>query len=327
MKHLTLKFINVGYGEAFLLQCPDSRFAGGMFTMLIDGGSAEASEFADRSSGRIPLWEYVSQMGLDHIDLMVSTHTHEDHICGMLPVAQNLCPTQLWQSMPDTYYRETRELDVTLAQNPSQDKFLHALNAYRTLCGMVVQNGGTIRTVGAGDSGELCEGLTYRVLAPSGAKAAELEQATRALYAETDDTAFLQKLNALDARMNNYSVMLLLEYRGTRILLPGDTNCVGYDEIDPAALRADIFKIGHHGQKDGAAPEQLHAIGPKAIVCCASSDRRYNSAHPELMQALLDQGISLWFSDCPPVPGVTLSPHRELIFTIGENGAFTAEYR
>lgn len=327
MNDMTLKFINVGYGEAIVLQCPDSRFAGGTFTMLIDGGSAEDSEFADRSSGRIPLWEYASQAGLDHIDLMVSTHTHEDHICGMLPVVQELCPAQLWQSLPGDYYRETRELDVTLAQNPSQDKFLHALNAYRTLCGTVIQHGGTIRTVQAGDSGELCEGLTYRVLAPSKAKAAELEGFTRELYGEMGDDTFLQKLDALDAKMNNYSVMLLLEYRGTRILLPGDTNCMGYGEIDPAALGADLFKIGHHGQKDGAAPEQLQAIRPKAIVCCASSDRRYNSAHPELMQSLLAQGISLWFSDCPPVPGVTVPPHRELIFTIGENGAFNAEYR
>lgn len=327
MKNMTLKFINVGYGEAFLLECPDSRFVNGTFTMLIDGGSTDPTEYADRSSGRIPFAEYAAQIGLDHIDLMVSTHTHEDHVCGLLPAAQKCPPTQLWQTLPVSCYRDTRELDVTLAQNLSQDKFLHALNAYRDLCGTVGREKGVIRTVVAGDYGELCEGLTYRILAPSVEKAAELEQATRDLYGETDAAAFMQKLNALDARMNNYSVMLLLDYRGTRILLPGDTNCVGYGEIDPAALRADIFKIGHHGQKDGIADQQLQAIQPKAIVCCASSDRRYNSAHPELMQSLLAQGISLWFSDCPPIPGITLTPHRELVFTIGENGAFTAEYQ
>ena len=324
---MTLKFINVGYGEAFLLQCPDSRFAGGTFTMLIDGGSADPTEYEDRSSGRIPFADYAAQIGLDHIDLLVSTHTHEDHICGALPVAKMLCPAQFWQSLPDTFYRDTHELDTSVAQNLSQRKFLHALNDYRTLCDTVVSGGGKICTVGAGDSGTLCQGLTYRILAPAPAKAAELEQFARQLYAETDPSAFLEKLNALDAKMNNYSVMLLLNYRGTSILLPGDTNCIGYADVDPSQLRADIFKIGHHGQKDGVAEEQLRVIQPKAIVCCASSDRRYNSAHPELMQSLLAQGISLWFSDCPPVPGVALSPHRELIFTIGENGAFTAEYQ
>ena len=152
METMTLKFINVGYGEAILLQCPDSRYANGIFTMLIDGGSTDPTEYADRSSGRIPFAEYVAQISLDHIDLMVSTHTHEDHICGLLPAAQKLCPTQFWQSLPDTFYRDTHELDVSLAQNLSQDKFLHALNDYRTLCGIVEQNGGKICTVGAGDS-------------------------------------------------------------------------------------------------------------------------------------------------------------------------------
>lgn len=327
MENLTLTFINVGYGEAILLQCPDSRFANGTFTMLIDGGSGEASEYADRSSGRIPMAEYAAQTGLDHIDLLVSTHPHEDHICGLLRVAERFSSARLWQTLPSDLYPALHELDTAMAQDPSQDKFLHALNDYRTLCYAVVQNGGEVCTVAAGDEGTLCGGLTYRILAPSEAKAAELAQSVRELYGERENAAILQKLNALDAKMNNYSIMLLLDYRGTRILLPGDTNCMGYDDVDPAELRADIFKIGHHGQKDGIAPQQLRAIAPKAVVCCASGDRRYQSAHPELMRSLLRQGISLWFSDCPPVPGVAVPPHSSLVFTVGERGAFHAEYR
>ena len=327
MNDLLLKFINVGYGEAILLQCPDSRFAGGVFTMVIDGGSGDASEYADRSSGRIPFAEYAAQTGLDHIDLLVSTHIHEDHICGSLPVAEKLSPARLWQTLPAGLYPTLRELDTSIAQNLSQDKFLHALNDYRTLCRTVAGKGGRICTVAAGDSEALCDGLTCHILSPSQAKAAELTRSIRELYAERDDAAFLQKLNALDAKMNNYSLMLLLEYRGTRILLPGDTNCMGYEDIDPALLRADLFKIGHHGQKDGVDDKRLRAIQPRSIVCCASGDRRYNSAYPELMQSLLEQGIALWFSDCPPVDGVVIPPHRELVFTIGENGGFTAEYK
>lgn len=328
MKNLTMKFINVGYGEAILLQCPDSRFPGGMFTMLIDGGSGDAREYADSSSGRVPLWDFTEKASIDHIDLMVSTHTHEDHICGLLPLVKAVSPAQLWQTLPAGLYPTLRELDTSVAQNLSQDKFLHALNDYRTLCSMVEQKGGEIATVAAGESYTLCQDLSCRILAPSSVKAAELKQATIELYEEKDESdAFLQKLNALDARMNNYSIILLLEYRGTRILLPGDTNCAGYDDLDSADIEADIFKIGHHGQKDGISPSQLDAIAPGAIVCCASSDRRYQSAPPELLLSILSRGISLWFSDCPPVPGAVIPPHEELVFTIGENGAFHAEYR
>lgn len=327
MKNLTLKFINVGYGEAILLQCPDSRFPGGMFTMLIDGGSADATEYADSSTGRITLGEYAAISSLDHIDLAVSTHSHEDHICGMIPLINKHSPSALWQTLPSNFYQHLRELDVSIAQNQSQDKLLHALNDYCRLCRIVEENGGEVRTISAGECFTLCQDLSCRILAPSQYKASELAQATRELYRETEEVAFLEKLNALDAKMNNYSLILLLEYCGTRILLPGDTNCAGYEGIDSESLQADIFKIGHHGQKDGISASLLDIMNPKAIVCCASSDRRYQSAYPELMQSILSKGIRLLFSDCPPVRGLVIPPHQVLAFTIGENGLFTAEYQ
>lgn len=36
-KKLTVTFVNVGYGEAILLECPDPSRPGGVFTALIDG--------------------------------------------------------------------------------------------------------------------------------------------------------------------------------------------------------------------------------------------------------------------------------------------------
>ena len=50
MEELKLTFVNVGYGEAALLECPDPAFPGGTFVMVIDGGSGEAGEYADRPS-------------------------------------------------------------------------------------------------------------------------------------------------------------------------------------------------------------------------------------------------------------------------------------
>ena len=83
-KKLTVTFVNVGYGEAILLECPDSSKPDGVFTALIDGGSAEDSEFADRSSGRVRIEEYLKKRGIRRLDLAVSTHIHEDHLCGLL---------------------------------------------------------------------------------------------------------------------------------------------------------------------------------------------------------------------------------------------------
>ena len=326
MEHMKLTFVNVGYGEAILLECPDPRFADGVFVMVIDGGSAEAEEFSDRSTGRLPLTEYLRSFGPEHIDLMVSTHVHEDHICGLLSAARDFAPAALWQTLPEETAACMHPLDVSLAQNDSQDKFLRALNDYQSLRALLEQHGSPVRTLCAGDTFELCLGLTCRVLAPSPSKASELDVRCRDLFDEVEPGSFLKKLSALDSHMNNYSLMLLLDYQGTRILLPGDTNRLGYQDVDPVSLHADLFKVGHHGQKDGASEELLAAIRPKAVACCASSDRRYNSAHPDMLRMITERGAALYFSDCPQLPGLDLPPHRALTFTVGAAGVLSAQY-
>ncbi len=328
METMKLTFVNVGYGEAILLECPDPAFPGGCFTMLIDGGGADPSEFLGNTTGRIPLHEYLKARALSHLDLVVNTHPHEDHVSGLLPAAEAIPVRELWQILPPAFCREgMRELDVSLARSRSQEKFLHALNDCAALSRLVEDAGGRVLRVRPGKQGELCEGLRYTILGPSEEKLRDLEARCAALYAEADEEAFLEKLNALDAQLNNRSVILLLEYGETRILLPGDTNLAGYEGLDPELLKADLFKVGHHGQRDGADEKLLQAVQARVVVCCANSDRLYHSADPALMALIRDHGAKRCFSDCPPVEGETIPPHSALVFTVGDNGTIEAEYQ
>ena len=124
---MKLTFVNVGYGEAMLIECPDPRFEDGTFVMLIDGGGADEEEFRENPSGRIPFAEYLRERGIRHIDLMVNTHIHEDHLSGLLPVVRDIVPSAYWQGL-DANGRQLRHLDMKLAETMSQKKFLMALN-------------------------------------------------------------------------------------------------------------------------------------------------------------------------------------------------------
>lgn len=326
MEEMTLTFVNVGYGEAILLECPDPARPGGRFVMAIDGGSMEEEEYQDRSSGRIPFMEYLCARGLDHIDVIANTHIHEDHLCGLVPIPGQWFPGEFWQALPERLPRPLRPLPIFPEANPSQRKFLQSMNDYRTLRMQIEAGGGVLRALSAGWEAHPCPGLAIRCLGPSQARAEELAALYEDLNQEDDFAAFRRKLSALDGAMNNYSILLRLDYWGTRVLLPGDTNCLGYRDTAPEDLAAQIFKVGHHGQRDGADSALLEAIRPEAVVCCASSDRRYHSAHPELIRLLSDTGANLWYSDCPQLPGLDLPPHQALVFHIGTEGAYTVEY-
>ena len=62
-----IHFIDVGHGDAALVICDDQ-------TMLIDGGSSEKSSL---------IYSYLKNHGILHLDYIIATHAHEDHIGGL----------------------------------------------------------------------------------------------------------------------------------------------------------------------------------------------------------------------------------------------------
>ncbi len=324
---MELKFINVGYGEAILIECPAADYPEGKFVMLIDGGKGMKSspeEFASSETGRLPLVRFLETEGIGHVDLMVLTHPHEDHVSGLLDAAKRFPPKELWITLPTGLWRGLRTLRTSRGANQSAKLFLAALNDFRELC-RLAEESGTLRQLSAGDGGYLPGGLSFEVLGPSAAREEELAERFRALYAERKSARFTEKLAELDASLNNYSLILSLAQNGVKLLLPGDTNRDGFGGIPAEKLAADLYKLGHHGQADGSSEELLRQISPKACVCCASSDRRYQSAAPELMEQVRACGAKLYCSDVPPVDEA-IPAHSSLCFCIGEDGALTASY-
>lgn len=96
---LRIDFLDVGQGDAALVTMPDGT------TLLVDGGgkpkmyprdAAPASEdggeiFARdaRSIGEAVVSEYLWWRGLGHVDYILATHAHTDHIDGLNDVARN----------------------------------------------------------------------------------------------------------------------------------------------------------------------------------------------------------------------------------------------
>ncbi|MBE6956297.1 MAG: MBL fold metallo-hydrolase [Ruminococcaceae bacterium] len=64
---LAVHFIDVGQADAALVICDDA-------TMLIDGGNREDSSL---------IYSYLKNEGITHLDYVVATHAHEDHVGGL----------------------------------------------------------------------------------------------------------------------------------------------------------------------------------------------------------------------------------------------------
>ena len=81
---LTVVFVDVGQGDCTLILTPGGR------TIMIDGGGRHGDLEASMAVGRQVVEPLLLHYGVNRIDLLVSTHPDEDHIGGLIPVAQHM---------------------------------------------------------------------------------------------------------------------------------------------------------------------------------------------------------------------------------------------
>ena len=323
MTHMTdfaaqVTFINVGNGDAILVEVPNGNCREGRFVMLIDGGSNENAEYEETATERIRAAEYLEQKGVGHIDIMVCTHIHEDHTCGLLPVAKKWLPGELWQPFPMETVSMMKYLWMK-AETESGNKIIAALNDFHKLTTYVKENGGKVlqKTPFMGRSERV------EVLGPSAAALERENEWMKELYGE----GHTELLPEMDRYMNSASLLLRFTCGGKTFLFTGDTEKDCYKDC-MEKIRADVFKIGHHGQEISLSREVLQAVSPKAAVICVSSDRRYESGSPVVLQMLAEAGVRTYYSDCPAVPPYTdgVTAHRAVVFQVGKDETLQVAY-
>jgi len=85
--------IDVGQGDSILLVTPQGR------ALLIDAGGLPQWMHSDFDIGEQVVSSYLWNRGIDHLDTVVITHPHADHLGGMPAVIANFHPRQLWISI------------------------------------------------------------------------------------------------------------------------------------------------------------------------------------------------------------------------------------
>lgn len=273
--------INVGYGDAILVETDDRH------RLLLDGGSALASEF-EGDSYRIRSAEYLSKQQISHLDAVVISHIHEDHVCGLEAVLQQTVVDHLYVPYPVEPFLQGCELMPANGAPRSVPLYANALNAYRRILLYAEERKIPVTVLKAGDAVELGADARMRVLAPkSGVVDAYMEIVERAYRLAAESDAVTEYLTRLDATSNHTSMLLRFELENTVFLSAADSCPREWNEVPKILLEnVNVLKLPHHGQIDSISELFMKNMPLQYVITTSASDRRYNSANEKVYRQL-----------------------------------------
>ena len=314
---LEVFFCNVGDGDAVLLR--ERRANLPDYTVLVDAGRP----FVEPAQGsfRKEAIYFLKERGIDHIDRMVLTHLHIDHIGGAQRIMRTI-PTERLLAL----YVPPEDAGWIMPSFTSVDKtengVKHLLNIFRDVTETAKETGCTAETVGE-ETIALTERLSVSILLPKQAITDRQKRVFDALYrgepVDPDETYKAAK------QRNLSSLMLRFSFAGRTVLITGDRYAADWEDepIGPV----DVLKLPHHGDPKSMTEALLYKLAPRIAVISCQSDPRGGKDRPNAeIIALLKENVPCVFcTENRALPMQEASTHNGVRVTIGDDGAITCE--
>ena len=314
---LEIFFCNVGDGDAILFR--ERREAAKDYTVLVDAGRPFVEPV--QGSFRKEAIYFLKARGVDHLDRMVLTHLHIDHIGGAQRILRAI-PTErlcaLYLPPEDAGWITPSFTSVEKTENGVK----HLLNIFRDVTETAKETGCAVQTIGE-ETVALTEKLSVSVLLP---KAPVIERQKRvfdALYrggpVDADEAYKAAK------QRNLSSLMLLFTYAGRSVLITGDRYAADWE--DEPVGPVDVLKLPHHGDPKSMTEGLLQKLAPRhAIISCQSDPRggkdRPNAEIVQLLQKVVPHVLCTENRTLPTLPAST---HNGVRITVGDDGAIVCE--
>jgi competence protein ComEC len=100
-------------------------------------------------------------------------------------------------------------------------------------------------------------------------------------------------------KLNNYSIVIKLQYGNTFFLFTGDAEEVSEREMMRRGfdLSANVLKLGHHGSIRSTTDEFLNRVNPQYAVISVGRNNKYRHPHKRTMEKLKVKGIKVYRTD------------------------------
>lgn len=237
---LIIKAIDVDQGDAYLIQT-------GAQVILIDTGDDKYRDGEHKGENNNKLFEALDREGITHINKLIVTHAHADHMG---------CATKVMKKYDVDEY----------IYNGIPSASAHFRNALKTAKARGVNQ----TTVQAGDVLDFGKGVLFRVLSPSPQL---VDKDTKALNTGG-------KVN-----VNNESIVGILSFGNFTMMFTGDAEKDIEKELLEKygdGLACKVYKTPHHGSHTSSSFQFVKAVHPEWGIISCGKGNSYGHPHKEV---------------------------------------------
>lgn len=223
--------LDVGQGESFFLRAASGE------TLLFDGGPSDRvlSQIGDL----LPPWQR-------HIDLLVLSHPHQDHIRGLISILNRFTVGKVWTSGANYNSADFKAWKAELARQKTPEEVVFAPHTV-----------------------------------PWGNFQLRVQHPTRNMKGESPSQIHDTNLSVQLLQGNTGLIFLTgdLNEEHEHDML---TNC----RLPSCNLKSLILQVPHHGSASGLIPAFLEAVQPAAALIPVGTDNRFNHPRQEILDRL-----------------------------------------
>ncbi|MCM3291812.1 MBL fold metallo-hydrolase [Paenibacillus sp. MER 180] len=110
---------------------------------------------------------------------------------------------------------------------------------------------------------------------------------------------FLAPVGDYGKDLNAWSAVLKVTYKNTSFIFSGDAEKKSETDMvnSGANLKADVYKVGHHGSDTSTSAEFLKAIHPTYAVISVGKDNKYGHPKDVVLDRLRKSGVKVFRTD------------------------------
>lgn len=140
-----------------------------------------------------------------------------------------------------------------------------------------------------------------------------IAQANQTITLDDITYTVLSPLRTSYDNLNNYSVVIKMDYNNVSFMFGGDAEKLVETDIlnNNYNVDVDILKVSHHGSNTSSSPDFISAMSPTVAVISCGLNNDYGHPHQEVLQTLTANNAKLYTT--PDLGNITVTTDGNLI--------------